>query len=239
MRVIELLVRPHEGRTVSELSRLLKQDASQVHRVLGGLVATGYAAQSSSSARYVATPKVLELAAAFLRESGMIESSRTLMRELRDVTGESVHLADATGPLPVCVAREISPHPVSVLTPVGSTWPLEGTAMGRAVAAFRLDAVKSIAERRRVAQVRSRGYAVDRSEYVHGVCGVAAPIMDWQGNVVGAIAISGPADRFGSSRISGLGTLVKKAGADISANLGYRAPYGAPRRPRRAVRPSR
>ena len=227
MRVIELLVLPHEGRTVSELSRILKQDAAQVHRVLRGLVATGYAAQSPSSAHYVATPKILELAAAFLRESGMIESSRTLMRGLRDATGESVHLADATGALPVCVAREISPHPVSVLTPVGATWPLEGTAMGRAVAAFRLDGTKAATEKRRLAEVRRQGYAVDRGEYVRGVCGVAAPIIDWQGHVIGAIAISGPADRFANSRMSRLGALVRKAGADISIALGYRAPDSA------------
>jgi DNA-binding IclR family transcriptional regulator len=226
MHVMELLVLPGEGRSVSELSRLLKQDAAQVHRVLKGLVATGYATQSTSSARYLATPKVLELAAAFLRESGMIESSRALMRQLRDTTGESVHLADATGAVPVCVAREISPHPVSVLTPVGSAWPLEGTAMGRAVAASRLDEVKSTGERRRLAEVRRHGYAVDRSEYVRGVCGVAAPIMDWEGRVVGAIAISGPADRFGLSRTARLGTLVRNAGVDISARLGYRAPTG-------------
>jgi len=225
MRVIELLVLPHEGRTVSELSRLLKQDAAQVHRVLRGLVVTGYVAQSPSSAHYIATPKVLELAAAFLRESGMIESSRSLMRGLRDATGESVHLADATGALPVCVAREISPHPVSVLTPVWGDLAVGRHRDGRAVTAFRLDGVGAAAEKRRLAEVRRQGYAVDRGEYVHGVCGVAAPIIGWEGHVVGAIAISGPVDRFSISRMSRLGTLVRKAGADISIALDTERPF--------------
>lgn len=219
--VLELLVQARDVSGVAEIARATKRDVAQIHRVLKGLVVTGYAEQDPRSAHYRATPKVLNLAAAFLRGSRMIETSRPLMRRLRDATGESVHLADAAGQLPVCVAIEVSPHPVSVLTRIGATWPLESTAMGRAVAAFREGAPASAAEKRRLADVRRTGYAVDRSEYIRGVSGVAAPIMDWEGNVVGALAISGPAERFGTRRVAQLGALVRRAARELSRAQGH------------------
>lgn len=219
---------------MSAIAKATRRDASQVHRVLKGLVVTGYVSQHKVSSRYIATPRILELAAAFLRGSRMIETGRPLMRGLRDTTGESVHLADASGERPVCVAIEVSPRPVSVLTQVGGTWPLEGTAIGRAIAAFRPDHPVSAREARRVAEVRVSGYAVDRSEYVRGVSGVASPIMDWQGRVVGALAISGPAERFGPGRIARIGALVRSTGAEVSRGLGFRPERRAAsaRRPR-------
>ena len=68
------------------------------------------------------------------------------------------------------------------------------------------------------AQIRRRGYAINRSEWQQGVDGVAAPIF--AGNtIVGSIGLSGPADRFGTAAMKRFIPMVVEAAATISREL--------------------
>src|SRR4029450_3027018 len=50
--------------------------------------------------------------------------------------------------------------------------------------------------RQRLAATRARGYAVEDQEATVGDAGLAAPVTDWSGRVVGALGIVGPAERL-------------------------------------------
>src|SRR4029450_6058363 len=50
--------------------------------------------------------------------------------------------------------------------------------------------------RQRLAATRARGYAVEDQEATLGDGGLAAPVFDWSGRVVGALGIVGPAERL-------------------------------------------
>jgi DNA-binding IclR family transcriptional regulator len=49
-----------------------------------------------------------------------------------------------------------------------------------------------------LAEVRERGYAFDRGEQINGARCVGAPVRDPSGTIVGAISVSGPANRLRS-----------------------------------------
>ena len=51
--------------------------------------------------------------------------------------------------------------------------------------------------------------------------GVAAPIYNEYGNLVAALTISGPGQRFTSEKIDDYKRLVKEKALDISMKLGY------------------
>lgn len=53
---------------------------------------------------------------------------------------------------------------------------------------------------RQLAQVRRNGYATDEEEFHEGVCCVAAPFFDADGNPVGSFTVSVPSNRFAAVR---------------------------------------
>jgi DNA-binding IclR family transcriptional regulator len=74
-----------------------------------------------------------------------------------------------------------------------------------------------------VEEIARRGYALDLEEMDPDVRCVAAPVRDHNGQVAGAVSISGPAWRFSDERLEReLIPLSRQAAAEISSRLGYR-----------------
>jgi DNA-binding IclR family transcriptional regulator len=70
--------------------------------------------------------------------------------------------------------------------------------------------------------IRERGYALNLEESVEGLHAVGAPITDEDGVAIGAISISGPANRLDGDRLrEELPSLLAGAVNEISINLAY------------------
>jgi DNA-binding IclR family transcriptional regulator len=74
--------------------------------------------------------------------------------------------------------------------------------------------------KRHLAQVRERGYAVDRGELEPHLCCVAGPVFDRTGAVVASISVSGPDSRIDDASIPAIAQVVRQAAGQISARLG-------------------
>ncbi|HYA52346.1 MAG TPA: IclR family transcriptional regulator, partial [Streptosporangiaceae bacterium] len=74
--------------------------------------------------------------------------------------------------------------------------------------------------KRHLAQVRERGYAVDRQELEPHLCCVAGPVFDRTGTVVASISVSGPDSRIDDASIPAIAEVVRHAAGQISARLG-------------------
>lgn len=228
VRVLELLVDYPEGLGISEVAQHLEMDAAQAHRLANGLRAAQYISKTTSRPpRYVVTSKVLSLAARMLDRTDLLRASRPVMLRLRDESGETVHLAAISEDRPVCVARELSNKRLSVLTRLGDVWPRRETAMGWVALAFgqQEEEEQKLDDdlRCRIAEVRRKGYAVDREVYVKSVVGVAAPVFDFHRQLVGALAVAGPSDRVPDDELEPLAKLVLEGAKEISGSLGCQA----------------
>jgi len=69
-------------------------------------------------------------------------------------------------------------------------------------------------------RVRERGYAEDNEEHEMGICCLAAPIRNMNGEVTAAISIALPKLRFQAERLPYLQKLVVEAAKEISSRLG-------------------
>jgi IclR family acetate operon transcriptional repressor len=78
-------------------------------------------------------------------------------------------------------------------------------------------AVSQAALRAALERVRQDGYAVNRNQYLPGVCAIAAPVLDEKQAPLAAIAISMPDSRFDPRREAEWGRLVAETAAEISA----------------------
>jgi DNA-binding IclR family transcriptional regulator len=73
---------------------------------------------------------------------------------------------------------------------------------------------------RELQEVRARGFAVDDEEDCEGVFCVAAPVFDRRGTCAAAISVTGLKPSLPAGAIEGLGQIVRRYAAAISAKLG-------------------
>ena len=74
--------------------------------------------------------------------------------------------------------------------------------------------------REKVAEVRSRGYAISVNGTRVGVSSIAAPIWNGEAAPRAAISVSGPAERFTPERMAEVGILVLNSATPVSESLG-------------------
>lgn len=70
-----------------------------------------------------------------------------------------------------------------------------------------------------LARIRKRGYADSLEETDPGAWGVATPIRDWKGQVIGAIGVAGPTMRYSSEKVKQYAALCGEYAEKISAAL--------------------
>jgi IclR family acetate operon transcriptional repressor len=66
---------------------------------------------------------------------------------------------------------------------------------------------------------RQRGYAFDDEEFEEGIRAVSTPIRDFDGNVIAALSMPGPAHRMAQERIPEIVDALLEAASAISAHV--------------------
>ena len=237
--VLEALSTVPRAVGVSELARLVDADKGNVHRLLAILESRGYVHRDESTKTYTLAAGVVQLAGALLRNMDLVTQARPLMRELVNVTGESVHLAHKTVTGGVYIARERLARRVIVETEIGSPVVVHATSTGKAL--YCRDApegVESIATANSLERftehtitdlddllhdlkvTAERGFALDKEELSVGVKCIASPVVDINGSIRASIGLSGPASRLDDERVEKCAALVCDAARKLSAQLG-------------------
>lgn len=214
---------------VSELARLLDLPKSTTQRGLNVLHDMGWIRpDESDTRRWALTTKALSLGSQ-ARELDLRELALPVMRELRERTGENVHLAVPQGAWTVLIEKVDGSHSVRTFERLGAFAPIYASATGKAIMAHSTEEdVEAIIEggleaytehtitvaedlREELQQVRAIGYAVNRGEWRADITAVGAAILDSRGRPVAAISVSVPAHRLPASRVPSLGRLVRGA----------------------------
>ncbi|SAK62565.1 IclR family transcriptional regulator [Caballeronia ptereochthonis] len=240
--LLEVLARRGEPMGVSELASAAGMPKSGVHRLLQALVDERYVEQSCTG-RYRVSIKLWEVASAALPGFDLRRHAESVMHTLLEDTGESVHLSVLDQRDVVYVHKlEAATNPVRAYSQIGGRVPAHCVATGKAMMAFRGPrwlsitaghlapaTANTIVEPRaflaEMAQIRARGYARNGGEWRLGINGLAAPIFDDAGTVVGAIGISGPASRLDGPRRDALIAQVLDAGQTLSTMSGTVSPH--------------
>lgn len=154
-------------------------------------------------------------------------------------TGETVGLLQLTNDVATVVDKVESTHPLRYHLGIGTQVPLHCTASGKVLLAHAADDVRSAVLSQALGAVTShtitgrasldeelrriveRGYAVDDQEFQDGLYCVAMPVRDYSGQVVYALAISGPAQRFQEKSVPALLKLLKSTVRSMEAALGF------------------
>jgi DNA-binding IclR family transcriptional regulator len=229
-------------RTVMEISKGIKLSVSTTFRLLSTLSFYNYITRDQVD-RYSLGLACLELARAYQSSNDLRKVAFSEMEILRDDLKETVHLAVLNKMEVVYIEKLQGLHPVGLLgSQVGGRAPAHCTGVGKALLAYQdLEKVRSffdghelprftphtITEPGRLleelTQIKQNGYSVDEQEHEVGVCCIAAPIFNMDGQVVAALSVSGPNIRMEPVRENvDVINKVKETVFSISRQLGYR-----------------
>jgi IclR family acetate operon transcriptional repressor len=245
LRVMEALADADQPMAVTDLAQRLGLAASTTHRILATLSAEGIAVRVPALRRYRAGPGLARLARRSLHDNVLlVEAARPILQRLARESGETSQLTVLDGWDTVAIDHVDSTHPVIVHHPAGSRVPARATAVGQAILAHLPDVAARVARDGLVAfsdrtitdpaaflaeleTIRRRGYAINVGQLHPETAGVAAPIVEASGAVIGSIGISGPAARIGrDDRLAALAELTAAGASDVQARL---AEIDAPR----------
>lgn len=239
LQLIEAMSRSLGPVGISQLGRDLALNKSTVYRLVDTLVRHGYAQQDKETGRYALTAKLWEIGHGAVRGMGLVQAARPVLEREAARSGEATLVGIVQGRDALIIDKVDSLHPLQIVSPLGSRVSLASSSLGRALLAFQPEDVVAAVARdfrpptahgiqtpealaRALASVRAEGVARSVDEWQVGVAGVAAPIRDAQGQVAGALCITGPSSRLGAARMAELAAQCRAAAADVAAQLGHR-----------------
>jgi IclR family transcriptional regulator, acetate operon repressor len=215
LALLETLAGAEGPMGVGELAERTGLAQGTAHRLLHGLQLRGYV-RHDASRKYSVGTAALRLGDAAQRS--LARSARPYLAELVDVSGETANLAVLEGDDVVYVAQVPSPHTLRMFAEVGRHVPPHSTAVGKVLLAA-MARERALALLRRTGlprrtdatitdleafaaeldDVREQGWAADEEEQEAGVRCVAVPVGSGD-QVLAAVSLSGPAERFGGGR---------------------------------------
>lgn len=221
-----------EGRPAAELAVECGLNRATAWRLLATLEHHSMVERDPVSNRYSIGFAITRMATTASVE-GLIRLSHDVLERLSRDTGETANLAVAQR-LGLTYVDEVIPPVVLTARWLGQQVPIHATSAGKAYLAWlpdqEIDSILSAplpeytqttrtdraALRAELAEVREEGYSVSVGELEPHLYGVAAPVLDSRNRPFAIVSIWGPQDRVPRSRFPELGTLARKAAAEIA-----------------------
>ena len=193
--------------TLSEAAGATNVSRATARRILRTLAELGYVTQEGR--QFTLSPNILKLGFSYLATQSWIDNAQPLMRELSERLGESCSAGILEGNDIVYVARVPTRRIMSTVLSVGSRLPAFHTSLGRIQLGFLDEAEiwRRLKSRRidtytpstitdlqalfdRVRDDHAQGFAIVDEELERGLRSIAVPVVDRNGQAVGAINVS-------------------------------------------------
>lgn len=232
--------RPEWG--VRDLAAATGLPRSSVHRIVREMTGLGLLTPAGTNGRAEVGPTLMRLAVSLTEHVDVLRVAGPVLDALRDETGETAILTihDRTRRMFRAVTAAESSHAIRYIWESLQEWSeLYAGASGKGILAFLapeeqrriLDALPdplpppSGASKDSLITSLSRaardGYVISHGERFAGAVGVAAPLRDATGRVVGSVLLGWPDNRTDASKERAAAQAAVKAADTISASLGY------------------
>ncbi|MBN9014364.1 MAG: IclR family transcriptional regulator [Rhizobiales bacterium] len=207
--ILEALAAAGQPVRLTALANQLGETKAKIHRHLSTLKALGFVDQDSQTECYRLGPKLVHLGQAATDQFDLRRLAEPYMVRLRDLTHQTVVLSMPANGDAIVNAVVESPNMVTISVRLGYRLPAHTSAQGRVTLAFSPAAVQQrvlarklsaltprtiidpLALRSRLEKIRQQFYEAAMDETLLGISAVAAPVMNFDHELVGAIAIVG------------------------------------------------
>ena len=232
------LNRPSLG--VREAARIVGLSSSTTGRLLASLRELGVLDQNPETKAYSLGGKVLTWSNVYTNTLDVRNLAMAALEKIHEETQETISLYVMEGDERVCVERLESPQNVRIVARIGRRLPLYAGSAGKVFLAFLSEerrneilshtnfkpfTPQTIVNREKLLeeleQIKSQGFAISRGEWTPDASGVAAPIFNSSRDIIGAITISGPSQRFTDEKIEKYSRDILAISSQISRAMGY------------------
>ncbi|MCB2074830.1 MAG: IclR family transcriptional regulator [Novosphingobium sp.] len=213
---------------VSALARQLGADKSAVQRDLMTLADAGWIRPAPGMAgQWELSLHMLTLARTPHSSDSLRMRARPILERLRLETGETAYFALQDGDRFVVLDAAESHHLLRMMPAVGIVIPMQGSATARAVLphlpedeqARLLDAPVTAELQAEFAETRARGFAVNDEEIRPGAVALASVVLGNDGQPLGSLVLTGPAERMGPDRREEMGAMLRDGARQLSQEI--------------------
>lgn len=215
LRVLDLFSESQPRLRASEIARILKWDKSTVQRYINDLTARGLLEQDTRDKSYTLGATLTRLAMLRERINPVAEELQSILVELVNSTGETAHASEyVNGQLLTTSIVETRIRGTRVYVDAAEPLPLHASGSGIAylsalgeervnhLLSGKLQKFTQLTETRKtrvvalVKEAAANGYAKNEGTFESDVIGLAAPVLGFDDESVGAVAVATPAARF-------------------------------------------
>lgn len=242
VQILDAIASRDEPVSLKFLSDRTGLHPSTAFRILASL-AEHDLVERAESGQYRLGVRLLQLGSRVQARLDLRSECRPVLERLRNTIGETVNLVVRDGDSVVYVDRAAASRMMRVEQVIGAQAPLHCTAVGKLfLAESGAEGCLEYAERtglpastsntitdptalwRAVKAALQQGYALDDEEAEVGVGCIGVPVRDSSGRMVAGISVSAP---MGRRNVPLWLPLIKNAGEELSARLGFHAPAPA------------
>ena len=225
---------------VREAARLTGIPTSTTGRIMASMKDLGLLVQDMDSRQYTLAGKVLAWAEVYSATVDVRRVAQPFIYDLQRLTGETISLYILEGAERVCVERLESEQNVRVVARVGRYLPLHAGSAGKLFLAYlpedRREEVLATepreaftpmtltdvdALRAQCREIQRQGFAISHGEWTIDASGVAAPIFNQRSQMVAALTVSGPTQRFYPEKLDKFTNACIRTALQISRLMGY------------------
>ena len=237
LRVIRAFGRDHSHMTLADIAKRVNLPRATVRRSLITLETLGYV--ENDGRRFMLSPKVLALGNSYLSSSPLPRAAQPLLERFAETTREACWAAILDDDNVLLVAGAKTNRLLSAGLSVGSRLPAFCSSLGRVLLAGlpdeKLDAflarltprtytahtvTEAGAVRRAILDVRTNGYSIADSQVESGLCSIAVPIVDMQGQTIASLNATAPSGRVrGSEMVERFLPLLRQIADDLRPAL--------------------
>jgi DNA-binding IclR family transcriptional regulator len=234
--VLDLISKQPGGVSVTELSRMLAITKASASRMLASFVEVGLLERDAAQ-RHTPGMRLWTLGARALQCFRPAEIARPIIYEASKTHGIGLYLATARGSI-VYYIEQVGPG-IALNMPIHTVLPIHACSPGKAILAFSApDFIESVLSQplprltkhtittregmeAELAEIKRRGFSVNRGEAVENALGIAVPIFDHTGRPVASIGNACAPEEFGDEYVSHMAPMVLEIGSRLSGALGY------------------
>jgi len=238
--ILDVFFNTDSDLSITELAKLAKISTSTSHRITSILVDRGYLEQTQKRGKYsLSTQKLVYLSGIVKRRLKVRNVALPFLKELSQGLNEAVLMSVRRGHF-VYVVEVVNSDRLLNVTPDSSTYNLYSTGIGKVFLAYLSEkdldeyfssivlkprtqnTITEVDElKRQLKKIQKEEISFDDEEQELGLRMVAAPIFDWDQNIVAAIGVLGPSNRISRQRMIDLAPIIKQFAYKISQALGY------------------
>lgn len=215
LRILEVLGSSGDAMTATEINAELNLPKQTVHRLCTTLEQNGFIIRKNIGKKYQIARRLRAMGAGLLHNSRDYIARHQVLLSVNELVGETVNYAVPSASGMNYLDRVETDWAFRIQQPIGTSVPFHCTASGKCFLAsltkkHQLALVESLhltemtantltdkaALMEELSDIKAKGYALDREEFMPGLVAIAVPIFDAENRFVAGLAYHGPTQRL-------------------------------------------